>query len=389
VAVIDDDFAFLVATAERLIAQLGVDVDPDATYSKPGTALARHISETLGVIRDGIERERQRFKTVTSEVAKRTLSRQLRLYISMTWGIHDAMPWLERPHRQLDLGAVFFIDEAALAMVGPPVEVVPTESGYYMYWTLSWPFEELWEEQLHTAMPRGTRPIVIAYPPHEASSVLLHGAFAHELGHSAVDQHGLRDAVADPLLRSDAYLDGLRTLVKTTTDSAASATRVKIRELILGWIEELLCDQLALAYLGPSFVLCFTAMILPVTWNEPQSRHPNATMRVRLLLASLEALEWDDLIKMELPEIWSWLALAANTPLPVSDPLTSFVQHMSESVEVQVRDEAVKCLGAGLFDAGAYRSVAGKLGELLSNDILPAQLDPSTPADHRDIMLAA
>lgn len=352
-AAIDDDFDFLVATARRLIDHLSLEVDPLASEDERGTALAKHITETLRSIRAKVEHEALRFKAAKTETAKSTYLKNLRFCISSTWGIHDAMPWLESPHRKLDPGTLFFIDEAALAMIDAAIEGVPTESGYYMYWTLSWPFEELWE-QLGEDMPRGTRPIILAYPPHEAASALLHGNFAHELGHSAVDHHGLLEAVVAPLRSEKAYTEGLANLVAGHPNPTAQQLRVKTLKRVESWIEELLCDQLALAYLGPSFLFCFAGMVLPVTRNEPQDRHPNATMRIHFLLNSVQKRGWRDIVENQLPSVWRWFEYVADgTEIPGS-PATDFVRRMAKMAEEPIRIEADRHLGGRLFDIGAY-----------------------------------
>jgi len=343
----------------------------------------------LGAISARVEREHDRFANASTKVAKSTLARQVRFLISLTWGIHEAMPWLDPPRRQLDLGTRFLIEETAFAMIGPPVEVLPVESQHYMYWTLSWPFENLWDGRLHETMPRGTRPIVLAYPAREATSALLHGAFAHELGHPTVDHHNLLSAVADPVLAGAAYTSAIDAIYGPGTNAVTVRQKQILSQRVEDWIEELLCDQLALAFLGPSFLFCFAAMALPVTWNEPQDRHPNATMRVRFMLNTVIDRGWEGLLSDKVPRIWEWFREAAATGPSLSDPATTLLASVCEDVEAAIRKKSSETLGDELFDSDAYLDVTERLGELLDNDILPAQLDPSTAADHRHILLAA
>ncbi len=387
--VVDDDFAFLVATAQRLIDQLADEVIPRATGEWRGAVLAEHIQQTLDAIRARVDRDRVRFEGAKSDTARSTLAMRLRLLVSLAWAIHEAMPWLDPPRRQLDLGTTFLIDEAALAMIGPPVEVLPVESHDYMYWTLSWPFEDLWDVNLKQSMPRGTRPIILAYPAREAPSALLHGTFAHELGHPAVDHHGLLATVADPVLRGADYLSELGTIFGTGTDAATVRRKGDVGGRLEDWIEELLCDQLALAYLGPSFLFCFAGMALPVTWNEPQEQHPNATMRVRFMVDTVIANDWHTLVSDPLPRIWAWFEEAAATPSAGADQVTKLLIKVCEDIEDEIRRVTSEMIGDRAFDAEAYSLVDKRIAELLENDILPAQLNPSTAADHRHILLVA
>ena len=81
------------------------------------------------------------------------------MYAQLVWATHDAIGWLRREEQQpLDLGALYFADEIALALLGTGVEVVPVESPEYMYWTSSWPFEWLLEGKLGEELPDGPRP---------------------------------------------------------------------------------------------------------------------------------------------------------------------------------------------------------------------------------------
>jgi hypothetical protein len=389
VGVVDDDFAFLVATAGRLIDQLTDEVAPRAADKRRGAVLAKHIQQTLDAIRMRVERDRLRFASAKSDTARSTLTIQLRLLVSLTWVVHEAMPWLDPPRHQLDLGATFLIDEAALAMIGPPVEVLPIESNDYMYWTLSWPFEDLWDINLKQSMPRETRPVILAYPAREASSALLHGAFAHELGHAAVDHHSLLARVAGPALSSTDYLSALDSIFGTKTDATTVRRKRGVGERLQDWIEELLCDQLALAYLGPSFLFCFAGMVLPVTWNEPQDQHPNATMRVGFLMNTIVVNEWSACVSDPLPDIWAWFEEAAATASTGADQATKLLIKICESAEDEIRRVTAETIGEGAFDAQGYSLVDERLSELLENDILPAQLNSSTAADHRYILFAA
>jgi hypothetical protein len=389
VGALDDDFAFLAATAHRLIDELAAEVTPRVHGKGRGAVLAEHINQTLDAIRARVTRDETRFAAAQSATAKATLARQLRLLVALTWGIHEAMPWIDPPRHQLDLGTAFLIDETALAMIGPPVEVLPVESNHYMYWTLSWPFEELWSENLKQPMPRGTRPIVLAYPAREAPSALLHGAFAHELAHAAVDHHDLLGTVADPLLQGSDYSAAITARFGTATDAATVRSKQNVGNQVEEWIEELLCDQLALTYLGPSFLFCFAGMVLPVTWNEPQDQHPNATMRMRFMLDTVRANHWDTLVSERLPTIWAWFEQAAATKPAVTDPITELLIDTCEAVEPEIRRVTSQTIGTSAFDAAAYANVGERLAELLNNDILPAQLNPTTAADHRHILLAA
>lgn len=82
--VVDDDFAFLIVTARRLIDQLAGEVAPHIATARDGEVLARHIDQTLGAISARVEREHDRFANASTKVAKSTLARQVRFLISLT-----------------------------------------------------------------------------------------------------------------------------------------------------------------------------------------------------------------------------------------------------------------------------------------------------------------
>lgn len=91
--VVDDDFAFLVATAHRLIDQLAEEVAPRIEAARHGAVLAEHIDQTLAAVRIRVERESSRFAKASSDVARSTLARQLRLspeVRQMPWSSHHS-----------------------------------------------------------------------------------------------------------------------------------------------------------------------------------------------------------------------------------------------------------------------------------------------------------
>jgi hypothetical protein len=54
------------------------------------------------------------------------------------------------------------------------------------------------------------------------------------------------------------------------------------------WIEELLCDHLAIEAAGPSFMWSFALFVLPLGYGEPGEEHPPNTVRMRLVFTLSE-----------------------------------------------------------------------------------------------------
>lgn len=387
----DHAFGLVVATARRTLQQ--VEEDPRVADPTPGrgVALASHVNTMAGLISAALDDCEAKYPGLHSDAARGALVRNLRLYTNLARSLHQALPWLDLSKRaSLDLGSTYFADEMALAIVGPGVEVVTVADPEYMYSTLSWPFRLHARQHLKVDIASGVRPIVLFFPGKEADSVLFHSLFAHELGHAAVDAHLLVKAVLAPVQADANFQASLAAAVahlQTTTGMDAGSAEGLARGRAAKWVEELLCDVLALQYLGPSYLFGFVAFVLASSWTDPSLRHPPTTLRVQLLAQQLADLGWDTWVKGSRPAFWAWIEWVASQPLPPMAADNKFLTDLAVERAAAVRAEAAQRVGAATYQPADFAQVESDLDARLRQRILPAELD-GTAVDRRHILLA-
>ena len=388
-AAADDDFAFVLAAAGRLLEEIREEIVSRRSKGRRGEILAGHVVDALEAIEARIHEEKQRYPSRQRSSSKEAGARELRFYAQLVWGTHRALHWLRPDEQQaLDLGAQYLADEIALALMGPGVEVTPVDSADYMYSTSSWPFDWLLEDELGEQRPEGPRPVVLAFPAHERYTTLLHCLFAHELGHAAVDEKQLVAKVLRPLEDSGAY--------EAMLDGAVENARVELEELIRErapklanlWLEELLCDALAFGLLGPSYLFAFAEMGLSVGWSESDEEHPSMALRTQLLAIFAERGGWDAYLKARLPRIWKWLEFAAAGPSRVPSLIGSFAERICRNSLDQILDLAEASLNDEQFKAANWEAQDAYFANLLDHDILPVETEHGEAAGHAEILLA-
>lgn len=387
----DDAFGFVLASARRTLGQVRVD----ARVAKPapgrGAALADHVQHMIGIIETRIDAAAASYPAVHLPAAQDAVIRNLWLYTQLARALHESLPWLDRPSGgTLDLGTSYFIDEMALAIVGTGVETVAVPSPTYMYSTLSWPFRLTALQHLKVDVATGTRPIVLFFPLKESDSVLFHAVFAHELGHAAVDEHKLVDAVLTPIQADPTFLASLAqaaAFFQATFGLDATAAERVARARLAGWTEELLCDAVALHYLGPSYLFGFTGFVLASNWTDPQPTHPPPTLRVGLLMEQLTTLGWDVWLQAARPDLWAWFEWVRATLLPPMSPDNEFLRDVANERSDAIRATAQARVGGATYVPATFAPHETDLAALLQRRILPAEL-AGAPVDRRNILLA-
>lgn len=388
-----DSFAFVLASARRALEQVRTDERLVTPPPGRGAALAAHVSAMVELIGARITATEAQFATAHLEAAKEALVRNLRLYMQLARALHEALPWFERSGApSVDLGTKYFTDEMASAIVGTGVETVSVPDSTYMYSTLSWPFRLTALEYMKVDVADGTRPIVLFFPLKEAHSVLLHAIIAHELGHSAVDEHDLVRAVLDPVRSEVVVKEGLATATQFFQDTLgadATAAERMAQSRLAAWVEELLCDALALQYLGPSYLFSFGAFVLASHWTDPQPTHPPPTLRVAMLVDQLTDLGWSPWLTQRFPGTWDWFVWVKETALPLMTPDNKFLLDVVRSRSAAIANAARARVGDATYLPAMFTNgdAEAQLAALLSRRILPVELD-GVAVDRRDILLS-
>jgi hypothetical protein len=387
VADLERDFRFLVAANRRSVARLRTTADTTSSSGGRGKVLRAHLNKALSTISARVDRSEARYPTATSDIERGALIDSLRLLNRYVGGMQEVSPWLASADSpELHIGLLYFLDEAASALVGADSEIVTAPDATYQYATVSWPFRPILPSQ-----PTGARPIIVFYPPLDVSSLLLHSLFAHELAHTAIDERGLLQSVLQPHFADTAFVQEFEQAAQdlaTATNAPPPAARITLMGRVKGWITELLCDALATQYLGPSFLLAFGGVVLATSWNEPQERHPPTTLRVKLMLQQLRQRGWEDLLTAKVPNTLGWLADVASTGSATPTTHEKFLADTAQRVAGDVRAASQSALDTDSYAPAVFGEVAEEIAEFLRRRILPAQRQEGEAFDRRAVLLA-
>jgi hypothetical protein len=315
----------------------------------------------------------------------------MRQSIVVLRGAHAALPWLAATRSPtINLGSLYTTEEYARILVGTGVDLVVVPDPEFMYSTTSWPFSAVIDSTSGFTPSTPRRPIVLNYPLSDADRLLLHPVFAHELGHASADEHGLVRAVEDELDHESGFITAFEVAVDEMADNYwPAATRAQIsgtiRSWLRAWIEELLCDHLAIEAAGPSFIWAFAAFVMPLTYGEPGSEHPPNTVRMCLALDHLTRRGWRPYMERVAPGVTSWLdGIALDSADPLEPPF-GFLRDQLLTHSRVLQDAVMAVAGADALDHGTCEGAADEAARLLDHLILPVGL--ATPIEPRAILL--
>jgi hypothetical protein len=373
-----DDLELLLASAHQEIAALREDPRVTAPFAgSRGAALCSHLLDLLGAVEHRIagwpDAEAPR-------AVRQAFARSARQSILVLRGAHAALPWLAATRTpNVNLGSLYVTEELAGILVGKDVDLVVVPDPEFMYSTTSWPFGDVIDGTDGFDPVTKRRPIVLNYPLTDSDRLLLHPVFAHELGHASVNEHKLTRQVETRLEADPGFMAALSEVVTTmksvwpvaTTTQTASTVRAWLR----AWIEELLCDYLALETMGPAFVWAFAAFAMPLAYGKPGQVHPPNTVRVRLALDHLEDRGWRDFLERVSPEVTAWLdTIASDAASPMPAPFAFLRDQLVTNASV-LQAVAAGCVKGGLLNREKCEAEAEEAAELLDHLILPVGLD--------------
>lgn len=381
------DFQLLLAAARHEIAALRDD--PRLTTELPGkrgTALRDHVRDLIGAVEVRIAQEPA---SDASPPARSAFARSLRQGIGMLHGAHAALPWLAATRKPtVNLGSLYVTEEWARILVGTNVDLVVVPDPEFMYATTSWPFSAVINSTPGFVPTNARRPVVLNYPLSDTDRVLLHPVFAHELGHASVHEYNLVDAVERTLDNDPTFTTALQNAVDEMSAST-SLTQTQISGMLRGWlrdwIEEVLCDHLALEAAGPAFLWPFAVFVLSHRYGAPGAEHPPNTVRMSLALDHLSRRGWRPYMNRVAPGITDWLdQVAASATDPLERPFGFFRDALLRHASV-FQEAAISRTGSDALDPGASEAAASEAAALLARLILPVGL--GDPLDGRAILL--
>jgi hypothetical protein len=384
-----DDLELLVASTAQEVTALREDPRLQPATGSRGEALRTHTLDLLDAVG---HRLKQRPEADAPAPVREAFARSLRQSVVMLRGAHAALPWLDATRApDVNLGSLYLTEDCAQALIGTNVDLVVVPNSEFMYSTTSWPFEAVIGETQGFTPATTRRPIVLNYPLTDSDRLLLHALFAHELGHSAVAEYRLVEQVEDALDAdpefSAAFEETVARLASLWPGSYPTRINGTLRAWMRSWVEEFLCDHLAVEATGPSFMCAFGVFVLPLTYGEPGAVHPPNTVRVRLILEHLTKRGWRSYLETAIPGVTAWLdrvASDAMAPLPV--PFDFLRDELTRRADV-LRESAAARVGEDAIDVESTVTGAQEAARLLRHLILPSGLDEAL--ESRAILLGA
>ncbi|MCA1696727.1 MAG: hypothetical protein LC749_19505, partial [Actinobacteria bacterium] len=148
---------------------------------------------------------------------------------------------------------------------------------------------------------------------------------------------------------------------------------------LFSWIDELLCDALALVLTGPSFLFA-AAAFLPAPQAGSLGTHPFPADRIRFALESLRTLGWGDVLAERVPDLLAWLTEVSSPAEAPADARERFLRlglrSLEESILTVARSQVANPLTPAEFD-----NLDSRVMELVNLAIPPSQVgvDPVPP----------
>jgi len=370
-----NDLQLLVASATHEVEALRGDPRLAPLPGNRGAALRDHVLDLLGAVEHRIG---QQPAAEAPQAVRSAFARSLRQSIVVLRGAHAALPWLSATRSPtLNLGSLYMTEECARVLVGADVDLVVVPNADYMYSTTSWPFGAVIDSASGFTAKATRRPIVLNYPLTDSDRLLIHPIFAHELGHASVNEHDLVQQVESALSADAAFVAAFQTAVVTmgtTWTSSPSTIAGTLRTYLRGWVEELLCDHLAIEAIGPAFLWAFVPFVVPLSYGEPGPSHPPNTLRLRFAIDHLDRRGWRPYMQRVAPEVTMWLdSISADAGAPLPTHFNFLRDELLTHANV-LQDAAIARAGADTLDRTIAEPESDEAARLLEHLILPVGL---------------
>lgn len=187
----------------------------------------------------------------------------------------------------------------------------------------------------------GPHPIAFNLPALDPNNALLAPVLAHEVAHTAVTRDLLSKFHAKVF--AEPYLSKINAAQAEMDAKSPSKQLPEIARTLFGWSSELLCDAIAIALCGPSFLLAFTAFV-PPTSSVPATTHPDVQDRIRYALGLLDHLGWRSAAEERAPGLLAWIRDVASQPALTGTPEEEFLRRtldITEEVRAEIAIEHV------------------------------------------------
>ncbi|WP_419854655.1 hypothetical protein [Candidatus Poriferisodalis sp.] len=295
----------------------------------------------------------------TREYAERTLQRTL---VEVEKILPFLRPLMDSARRDdVPLGMLVALDSAIEALLPQGADPIVHFDNAHMYSTLD----------LSEALSRPTElkptPVAFFVPVLDPFNALLMPLLVHEIGHTAIFQASLGSATMS-LASAD-----LNDLLAQHFSGAETETLFRSQTQLVGWVDELLCDSLAAAVCGPSYLFAAASFLPATAQDDPASSHPFPSERLRTVLESLTRAGWGDFLAATCPETAEWLRQQAAPSAPANQQ-EEFLRSAC-SVLVPAIESTIAGHVQTPIDADAYYTLAPEAMGQLRMRVPPSEVD--------------
>ena len=254
-------------------------------------------------------------------------------------------PLMESVRRtDVPIGMLVALDSAIDALLPAGADPVVHFDDAHMYSTL-----DLYEA-LSWRQEDAPTPVAFFVPVLSPFNALMTPLLVHEIGHTAILQANLGSTAMS------AASDDLNALLARYVTDAETEMRFKIHTQLVGWVDELICDSLATAICGPSYLFAAASFLPATAHDDPTSSHPFPSERLRFCLASLESSGWSDFMTSTCPETVGWLQWRATSDEPETEQ-ERFMREACEALAPAIEAAVTNHVSVAI-DAQAYAVIA-------------------------------
>lgn len=345
---------------------------------KDARGRGRKVVALVEAMLSAVEGERSRLLadavTATPEILA-VLGRQLVRLLTQVTSFSTLTPYLADVDRHdLSLGLLQTADVLVADLLADGADAVIHLDEHHMYSTLDLlvPTKPILN-QLGYDLPTDGSPLVFFIPHMDPHNALLLPILAHEVGHAAVEESSLGS-----MTLANADLDALNTLLDECLEEANNPEAGPWQVQLFSWIDELLCDALAIVLTGPSFLFA-ESVFLPAPRSGSLGSHPFPADRVRFALESLVELGWGDILNERVPNLRAWLSDVVDGGSLTDDdrgsvdPRERFLREGLRTLEGSILETARNHVRRPLTPQD-FDEVDSRMAELLHLAIPPAQI---------------
>lgn len=376
-------FLFLCRSLERRLQRLKaelVTVEDDHTEDdNRGATFARFVTAHLDAAAARLDESAAAYQPATPderEILGRTVHRLWLLCNSLHEEIYPYRADIGR--RDLPVGLLYLIDALINELLQTRADPVVHNDEWPGYSTLR--LRDQWQKlsvELGVDFDDDAEPVILFLPGLDAANALLAPILAHEVGHAVAWDTDLEDRLLDQL---EPIIDRRLTDAAEAL-SAAGIPEPEVTEHLQYWLQELLCDALAGALTGPSFLFAAAAFLPAAAAGSGGGTHPDPAYRLGMSLIQLERLGWVPFLERTCPEVFAWVQAAAAARVEAPDVLQEVLGLLVEDAIPELLELAESHIETPMRFDEQYAPVEDELDAMVTLGVPPVQLGgaPTSP----------